>query len=239
MFLLRFSKPEYHSQTLAEEELRFTPIETWRNLEGLDLARGNAWEGADRIDQPEQIKEVRLRFAADPSLGWVTHELAGPIITHSSQGRFPATHGLCFNILDREMLEAALKQGSKAVDFSKFIEDFGPSLLFVKDVPKFLELVIAGIKSVYPDKIESSSHGIIEYVDDHHHGEYSIYCKPSRFKWQKEFRIVVQAKDLHGQPLILMVPELKSVCQFIENLDPEPQIVRDAMGDPTLSLSAK
>lgn len=239
MILLRFSKPEYHSQTLANEELRFTPIETWRNLEGLDSARGDAWEGADRIDQPEQIKEVRLKFAANPSLGWVTHELAGPIITRSSQAKFPATHGLCFNILDREMLEIELEKGSRVIDFNKFIKDFGSSLLVVKDVPKFLELVIDGIKSVYPDKIKSSSHGEVEYVGDHHHGEYSIYCKPSRFIWQKEFRIVVQAREFDGQPLILNVPELKTVCQFIENLEPELQIARDAMGNPNLSLSAK
>lgn len=239
MLLLRFSKPEYHSQTLEKEELRFTPIETWRNLEGLDPARGDAWEGADRIDQPEKIKEIKLRFASNPSFGWVTYELAGPVITRNSQGRFPATHGLCFNILDREMIEIALKQGLQAFDFYRFTEEFGPSLLVVNDVPKFLKLVGAGFQSVYPDEIEGSSHGKVEYVDAHHHGKYSIYCKPSRFKWQKEFRIALQAQNSDGQPFFLKVPGLKTVCQFIGNLEPEPQIAKDAKGNPTLSFSAK
>ena len=239
MYLLRFSKAEYNSQTLNNEELRFTPIETWKNLEGEDRARGDAWEGADRIDQPDNVKKVRIRFGSDPSLGWVTHELAGPIITRNGQTEYPATHGLCFNIVDRQMLAEAIAQRSEVLDFHRFCCELGPSLLVVTNVSNFLDLTIAAIKKAFPHKIEASSHGPVKYVADSHHGKYSIYCKPARFGWQREFRVVLDAPESKGCPLILPVPGLNNVCQLIGELEPNAKIVQDEGGEPTLSFSAK
>lgn len=239
MYLLRFSKAEYHSETLKNEELRFTPIEEWKNLEGLDPARGDAWEGADRIDQPDNVKKVRIRFESDPSLGWATHELAGPVITRNGQAEYPATHGLCFNIVNRQMLVEAMAQRSEVLDFHRFCSEFGPSLLVVTNVSNFLDLTIAAIKKASPHKIEYSSHGPVKYVADNHHGKYSIYCKPARFGWQREFRVVLDAPRSKGCPLILPVPGLNNVCQLIDELEPNAEIVRDEGGEPTLSFSAK
>lgn len=117
MYLLRFSKAEYHSQTLSDEKLRFTPVEEWRKLEGLDPARGDAWEGADSIDQPPHVKSVKLRFGSDSSQDWIEHELAGPIITRNGHTEYPATHGLCFNIVDRQMVANASEKSSGTIAF--------------------------------------------------------------------------------------------------------------------------
>lgn len=239
MYLLRFSKAEYHSKTLRNEELRFTPIETWRRLEGLDLARGDAWEGADRIDQPEHIKSVKIRFESHFSQGWIEHELAGPVITRNSHAEYPATHGLCFNIVDRQMLVEASEKSSRTIDFNRFCCEFGPSLLVVTNISKFLELTIVAIKEAFPQEIERSSHGSVEYVEDRHHGQYSIYCKPARFGWQKEFRVVLYSPRSTGNPLILKVPGLGGVCQFIGNLEPSAMIVQDKFGELGLSFSPK
>jgi|GEM_PF-2718852 len=226
MYLLRFSKAEYHSQTLKNEELRFTPIETWRRLEGLDLARGDAWEGADRIDQPEHVKSVKFRFGSDSFQDWIEHELAGPIIIRNDRTEYPATHGLCFNIVDRQMLADASEKSSGTIDFNRFCNEFGPSVLVVTDVSKFLELTIAAIKGVFPQVIKASSHGQVKYVEDSHHGQYSIYCKPARFGWQKEFRVMLHAPRSNGDPLLLPVPGLNGVCQFIGDLEPIAPIVQ-------------
>ena len=96
----------------------------------------------------------------------------------------------------------------------------------VTDVSKFLELTIAAIKGVFPQVIKASSHGQVKYVEDSHHGQYSIYCKPARFGWQKEFRVMLHAPRSNGDPLLLPVPGLNGVCQFIGDLEPIAPIVQ-------------
>ena len=205
----------------------------------MDLARGDAWEGADRIDQPEHVKSVKLRFNCDPGGDWIEHELAGPIITRNDNTAFPATHGLCFNIVDHQMLADTPVENTGTIDFNRFCCEFGPSLLVVTDVSKFIELTIAAIKGFYPENIQASSHGPVKYVEDFHHGQYSIYHKPARFSWQKEFRVVLYAPRSPDNPFMLPVRGLSSVCQFIGDLEPNTKIVQNECGKPSLSFSSK
>lgn len=109
----------------------------------------------------------------------------------------------------------------------------------VTDVSKFLKLTIAAIKRAFPQSIEASSHGPVKYVEDSHHRQYSIYCKPARFDWQKEFRVVLYSPRSSGNALILQVPGLRGVWQFIGNLEPSATIVQDQFGELGLAFSSK
>lgn len=237
MALFRFSKAEWHSCTMNSETLRLTPIEEWSRLEGEHDARGDAWEGATRIDQPKDIKSVKSRFAADPSGQWYEHKLAGPIVHRGGSTDFPATHAICFNMLTNQSVKEAISNGKNVIDLGKFHKEFGPSLLCIEDVPKFLELVIHAIRQ-FSYAVEASSHGPVKYVDPEiHSGAYDAYHKPKRFEWQQEFRIVVSAKNGRGKPLFLHVPGLRNVCKMIVDLEPNVHLIRNDDGSNSVSIS--
>lgn len=237
--LLRFSKACWNSETVASEKLRFTPIKTWRELEGEDDARGDAWEGASRVDQAENITSVKLRFNQDPSGKWIEHKLVNgsQVVMRGTQTKFPATHGICFNMLASRSIAEAVSSGQNSIDLTKFREEFGPSLLVIRDVESFLNLVICAIRSSN-DKIDASSHGPVKYINPKtHSGEYNIYMKPNRFDWQCEFRIVVSNKSKSDEPFFLHVPNLKSVCKLITDLDPNIWLIKNDDGTNSVSIS--
>jgi len=237
--LLRFSKAKWHSHTITSEKLRFTPVEEWRRLEGADDARGDAWEGATKIGQPVDIKSVKLQFSSDPSGQWIEHKLVGPIVHLGGLTDFPATHDVCFNMLTNQSVTEAISKGQNNIDLNRFRKEFGPSLLVVDDVPKFLQLVICAIgKSNIA--IETSSHGLVKYVDQKSFsGAYTIYHKPMHFGWQQEFRIAVSVQNGENKPIFLHVPGLNEVCNIIEDLESKIDLIRNNDGSTSVSISQR
>ncbi len=237
--LLRFSKACWNSETIVSEKLRFTPIETWRKLEGEDDARGDAWEGASRVDQAENIKSVKLRFNQDPSGEWIEHKLVSgsQVVTHGTETDFPATHGICFNMLTSQLITKAVSEGKNSIDLSNFRNKFGRSLLVIQDVELFLDFVICAIRALNGE-IDSSSHGSVEYIDaENHSDKYNIYKKPNRFDWQREFRIVVSNTSKENAPFFLHVPKLQNVCELITDLEPNIQLIKNNDSTHSVSIS--
>lgn len=237
--LLRFSEACWNSETIASEKLRFTPIKNWQELEGKDAARGDAWEGASRVDQAENIKSVKIRFHQDPSGEWIKHELVkqSQVVIRGTSTDFPATHGICFNMLTGRLITEAVSNRENSIDLSRFRQEFGPSLLVVKDVQKFLDLVISAIRALNSE-IDSSSHGSVKYIDpESYSGKYNIYMKPNMFDWQNEFRIAVSNKARGNEPFFLHVPQLQSVCELITDLEPNIELIKNDDGSNSVSIS--
>nr|WP_320141850.1 hypothetical protein [uncultured Cohaesibacter sp.] len=237
--LFRFSEERWNSKTLTEEELRFTPVNDWRELEGKDAARGDAWEGASRVDQDSGIKSLKLRLGQDPSGKWIEHDLVSgsQVILRGNATDIPATHGICFNMLTSRSIGEAVSYGENSIDLSRFHREFGPSLLVVQDVQKFLDLVISAIRALNSE-IDFVSSGPVNYIDpESHSGKYNIYMKPNRFEWQNEFRITVSYKAKGDIPFFLHVPQLKSVCELIADFNPNIQLFKNNDGSNSISIS--
>lgn len=212
--LLRFDQAKWLKDICDTEKLRFTPIKNWTKLEN-DNARGDRWEGASQIQQPEVIKSLKLKFSACPELGYVEHKPTAPIVFRDNKGsEFSATHAICFSMLGYKNF-----QGKSSHDFSEFGNSLGASVLVLKDIPALSKMLGEALGKLAPD-CKHWGEGPVSYVDEKtYSGDYSVFLKPNRFAWQREFRFTIYYPDKENEYISVHLPGLAKIADFIVNPD--------------------
>ncbi len=213
MLLLRFDQPHWLQRIYDTETLRFVTISRWREIEN-DGARGDKWEGATSVFQLDKMR-VSLRPSDEPAAPWTQLDLASPVIIRNPDDiKHRATHAFCFPVLTCGIINS-----ESAVDLSAFPAAFGPSLFAGGDVDKFISLWISAFRSHAP-RCDNFGYGGVTYVSETYGGDYSIYRKPDRFAWQKEFRLTRSCRELADQDVNLHVAGLAGACCLM----PQPQL---------------
>jgi hypothetical protein len=212
--LLRFDDAKWLEDILKAEKLRFTPIKNWINLES-DKARGDSWEGASHIWQPKDVKSLKIKSSAYPKLGSVEHQLAGSIVVRDGKvSEFSATHAFCFSMLDYKIV-----QGKSSLDFSEFGNSLGTSVLVLQDVNALAKMLGEALCKLVPD-CKHWGEGPVSYVDEEtYSGNYSVFLKPDRFAWQREFRFTIYYPDKVNEYISIHLPGLAKIANFVANPD--------------------
>jgi hypothetical protein len=212
--LLRFDEAKWVKDICDTEKLRFTPIKNWTKLEN-DNARGDRWEGASQIQQPDVIKSLKLKFSACPELAYVEHKLTEPIVFRDNKvSEFSATHAICFSMLGYKNF-----QDESSHDFSKFGDHFGTSVLVLNDIQALNKMLGEALDKLAPD-CKHWGEGPVSYVDEKtYSGDYSVFLKPNRLAWQREFRFTIYYPDKVDEYIFVELPGLAKIADFIVNPD--------------------
>jgi hypothetical protein len=179
MVLMKLGTKE-HMEQFRTGLLYMNTLSYFRDLEA-DTARGDRFEGVDSILQPKHLGESFIDSGI-PSIGRIDirkEDLAGPITIAMNQ--IAGCNLFCLYALTRTV---------KGSLFAADHEWFGDSLVLVTNTPDFLNRVTKAAKE---QKLPMRG-APVEYYDEYDYsGRVGRFKKSSRFAYQNEYRIAIEA----------------------------------------------
>lgn len=206
-FLVRLSQYNWLRQIKDKGHLRFTPLARYRASELKDdLERYDEFEGATKVDQPDSVKRLLIKFTdkeTRASLGPIPHRLAGPIKWF---GPNSFSHVLCFSIHKQ-----AIVLGENTLDLATEGKKLGSSALLIHDIESFVTRVGEFMRSQNV-AFECSP---VKYVASDYEGEYSAFMKPARLEYQREYRLAIRLDSVNIEEFI--VPRLGETMEVFKD----------------------
>ena len=177
MVLFRFGRREHLEQFRQFGLLHMMPHRYFAEIEN-DLARGDRFEGTDRIVQPGTLKNLTIESNHPPTKIVIKPEdLGGPLMI--SMGKLSCNVYCMFGVTQPSL--------RPLVDERNF--DFGGSFVAVLDTQEFLDRICSAAVS----RGLSCEWKRVDYYDPvAHTGETGPFRKPATFAHQNEFRFVVR-----------------------------------------------
>ena len=201
--IAKFSEEQYLKEIITNEELFFNTINFFSKKEHQNY-RFDQYEGCDRIYQPSYIVNFKIdgrsfKFAKDGK----------PVkIRLSTTDYF--THICCFTIIKNVII--IRKKERKVFDPRLF--NFGDHLILSLEIGKILSLIGKACKE--DSNIEKYQISPVEYIDvKNHNGEWDVFHKPLKYKYQNEFRIAVKINTIESYKL--KVPGFSKLFLGIQN----------------------
>ena len=179
MALMKLGSKE-HMEQFRTGLLYMNTLSYFRDLEA-DTARGDRFEGVDSILQPKDLGESYFDSGI-PSIGRIDFhrkDLAGPITIAMNQT-------LRCNLF----CLYAITKPVKGSLFPTEHEWFGDSLVLVTNAPEFLNQVTKAAKE---QKLPMQGAPVEFYDENDYSGRVGRFKKSSRFAYQNEFRIAIEA----------------------------------------------
>jgi hypothetical protein len=200
--LLKFGQRDHLEQLRKGGVVYMNPQTYFANLEG-DSLRGDRFEGADRIIQPNALKHLIVQSNVD----------ARKLIIPASQLRGPLRLSLGkYNIY---CMFAVTETAGFSVDERCF--GFGDSFIIVLDTRAFVDRLSAAAKAVHLDL----QYRLVKYDPNVLSGETGPFRKPATFAYQNEFRFVVQPGSCDA-----IVLRLGSLIDITTDIHPLSEINR-------------
>jgi hypothetical protein len=198
--LIRFSKREYLEE-LRAGHFYLNTQNYFLKLEN-DCVRTDRFETVDEIVQPHDIKSFRL---ANKELC-----LAGPLFINFGTRAYNV---FCMHSVPIPTV------GCPFVDPRNF--KFGDAFTVILDAKKFLNRVKRAAKKI---GFSMDCH-LVEYFDpETYSGEVGPFRKPTNFKYQREFRIIITPGTV--EPVRLKVRTLKDITTPIYSLSEINRLVQ-------------
>lgn len=179
MVLMKLGKKE-HMEQFRAGLLYMNAVSYFRDLEA-DIARGDRFEGVDSILQPKDLGESYIDSGI-PSIGRIDirrEDLAGPIAI--AMNRTLRCNLFCLYALTKPVKEFL---------FSAEHEWFGDSLVLVTNTPEFLDRVA---KTAKEQRLPMRGAPVEYYDESDYSGRVGRFKKSSRFAYQNEYRIAIEA----------------------------------------------
>jgi hypothetical protein len=217
--LLKFGEKQHIEALRSEGVLYMKPLADFTKLES-DMARGDAFEGATRIIQPQHIGELRFDFPPMGKFSAKPSELAGPV-------RIGLHQTASCNVYC--MFAVTKPVDGKLVDSQNF--QFGDACVLVLNPSELMSRVADAAKGAGLCYLE---YRLVEYYDaEEYSGEVGRFRKRSMFAYQNEFRIVVEPgsdspRKLFAGGLIDITSEVLPLSEVNQYLDFSTRRAREA-----------
>lgn len=179
MALMKLGSKE-HMEQFRTGLLYMNTLSYFRELEA-DAARADRFEGVDSILQPKDLGESYIDSGI-PSIGRIDirrEDLGDPITI--AMNRTLRCNLFCLY---------AVTKPAKEFLFPAQHEWFGDSLVLVKNAPEFL---IRVAKAAKEQKLTIQGAQVEYYDENDYSGQVGRFKKSSRFAYQNEFRIAIEA----------------------------------------------
>lgn len=179
MALMKLGSKE-HMEQFRTGLLYMNTLSYFRDLEA-DTARGDRFEGVDSILQPKDLGESYIDSGI-PSIGRIDirrEDLGGPITI--AKEKTLRCNLFCLYALTKPVKEFL---------FPAEHEWFGDSLVLVKNA---LEFLIRVAKAAKEQKLAIQGVRVEYYDENDYSGQVGRFKKSSRFAYQNEFRIAIEA----------------------------------------------
>jgi len=168
-------------------------IDYFRQYEDNEL-RGDKEEGIIGI---EQVADVKLLYKGK----LLAHSGSGPLKFHDYNNK-----GNIYSLIAITSLE-----NSATFQIDENNKKFGNLFLVISDVRDFINRIKQKLKEY---RLEYE-YGLVRYYNlKKHSGPLDVFCKPDKFKYQKEFRFYVKRKE--DDPLILKIGSIKDISDIFE-----------------------
>ena len=179
MALMKLGSKE-HMEQFRTGLLYMNTLSYFRDLEA-DTARGDRFEGVDSILQPKDLGESYIDSGI-PSIGRIDirrEDLGGPITI--AKEKTLRCNLFCLYAITKPV---------KGSLFPTEHEWFGDSLVLVKNA---LEFLIRVAKAAKEQKLAIQGVRVEYYDENDYSGQVGRFKKSSRFAYQNEFRIAIEA----------------------------------------------
>jgi len=195
--LFRFSRREYLENFRNNGSLYMNNQKYFSGIKNLDPARGDKYEGTDRIHQPSEIESINI---IDKSNG--VKILFGPDMI---VGPVKINFGIrSYNLFCLYSLTRFPENGDLIFDERNFA--FGDSFVAILNPQEFLNRVEAASRAANLEIL----YGPVEYYDAlSYSGETGPFWKPDTQSYQREFRIAVSPGS--SNPIHLSIGSLKDI----------------------------
>lgn len=201
---LKFGSEEDTRDLLENGTIFCNPIEYFRKFEDGHV-RGDSYEGTFNVKNFSPDTDIQLTLQDGRKINLKSRELHLREFYSNIKGNLYCLTAITDSDID--------EKGTVVID-SKF-SSFGSHFLFIKDVKKFLDLLISGFER---NKLKIKT-GLVKYYDKKFFdGNLDLFMKPNEFEYQKEFRVFIQNEKL--EPIKIQLGPLKDIAEMIELSQP-------------------
>jgi hypothetical protein len=212
LILFKFGREEHLRAFRQQGMLHMRTMRHFAAEENENAARGDRFEGASAIIQPEHLKMT----ISHPFLGSIEvnpDDVVGPVIV-SYNAEAEQNIFCMFSLTEPTQKPLLIKEHLH----------FGDHFLLILNADEFIERVN---RAAQVGNLTGESGPVTYYEDTKYSGPVGPFKKPSRFAYQQEFRIVLRPGMVPFRNLIigdlsditapvLPLSELDTICDFSE-----------------------
>lgn len=212
-FVKIFEKQEYAEDFMDGRLFMNTIRHFQRYKDKSGELRGDPYEGIIAMYQPSKFTQIRVDNIVIPS-----NEIATPVVVHGNE--LLNKNAFCIYSLNSRDLDAnpmmSLHEFKQTIEIHDSCYGFGPYCVVVNNAEIFISKVSNGIKQAgYAGSLclvdyfdENSFHGVLP---PERHG----YQKRSFFKYQQEYRVLIDTRRAEPKELILDVGSLRDITSLV------------------------
>ena len=207
-FLAKFCESEEYANDFMNGRLYANRLSFFKEIEDAgDANRGDKYEGTMVWGQPG-LAQIEINGQN------ISNDLAGPVSLSSN--RLDQFNVVCLYAGNtRDYGQAPLPKRSQIRNqllISRECEQFGQYAVLIKDGVEFLNRVKKSAKL----KNFRVAHGLVEYYNpDTFHGNFpgisGAFMKHDRFRYQREYRIVIETGSSGINPIVLDIGDIRDI----------------------------